>query len=57
MVRILRFQCRGHGFNPWLGNEDPHKPQFGKKKKEKTLPLPVPCKNNLNFASTSKIRK
>ena len=20
VVRTLRFHCRGHGFNPWLGN-------------------------------------
>ena len=23
VVKIPNFQCRGHGFNPWLGNEDP----------------------------------
>ena len=23
VVRILHFHCRGHGFNPWLGNQDP----------------------------------
>ena len=57
MVRILRFQCRGHGFYPWLGNKDPISLGSAKKKKEKTLPLPVTCKNNLNFASKSKIRK
>ena len=22
MVRTLRVHCRGHGFDPWLGNED-----------------------------------
>ena len=23
MVRTLRFHCRGHEFDPWLGNKDP----------------------------------
>ena len=23
MVKTLCFQCRGHGFDPWLGNLDP----------------------------------
>ena len=23
MVKTPRFQCREHGFHPWLGNEDP----------------------------------
>ena len=23
MVRTLHFHCRGHGFDPWSGNEDP----------------------------------
>jgi len=29
-VRNLSFHCRGHRFDPWLRNRDPHK----KKKKE-----------------------
>ena len=23
MVKTLRFQCRGHGFDPWSGNLNP----------------------------------
>ena len=23
LVKSPRFQCRGYGFDPWLGNEDP----------------------------------
>ena len=23
VVKTSRFRCRGHGFDPWLGNEDP----------------------------------
>ena len=24
VVKALHFQCKGHGFDPWPGNRDPH---------------------------------
>ena len=35
MVRTLHFHCRGHGFDPWLGNYDPASYVAQPKKKEK----------------------
>ena len=37
VVKSLHFHCRGHGFNSWLGNEDPiyHVTWQKKKKKDK----------------------
>ena len=40
MLRTLRSHCRGHGFNPWSGNQDPTyhvaQPREGKKKKDES---------------------
>ena len=37
MVKTLHFHCRGHGFDPWSGNQDPpHALLHGKKKKKPT---------------------
>ena len=45
VVKIPSSQCRGPGFNPWSGNEDPTCPmvqpkinKFLKRKKEKRIP-------------------
>ena len=35
MVRTLHFHCRGHGFDPWLGNYDPASYVAQPKKKRK----------------------
>lgn len=32
MVRTLRFQCRGNGFDPWLRAKIPHAAQYGQNK-------------------------
>ena len=34
VVRTLRFQCRRHGLNPWLGNKIPHAAKHGQKQKK-----------------------
>ena len=45
MVRTPRFHCRGHGFNPWSGNQDPASrevwPKGKKKKSNKLMGYPV----------------
>ena len=33
MVKTLHFHCRGQGFDPWSGNEDPACHAVGQKKK------------------------
>ena len=47
----LRVQCRGHGFNPRLGNQDPtclvtcsQKKPKTKKQKKHICQIPLPCK-------------
>ena len=39
----LCFQCRGHGFSPWLGNKDPTcrvvQPKHAKPSTQQTNPL------------------
>ena len=35
VVKILRFHCRGRGFNPWLGTKIPHTVRRSQKKKQK----------------------
>ena len=49
VVRILHFHCRGHGFNPWLGNQDPACCIAQKRKKNE-----IKCKIQL-FSHTSHI--
>ena len=40
VVKTLRFQCRGHGFDPWgQGTKIPHAAQCGQKKGNRTLIL------------------
>ena len=34
MVKTLRFHCRKHGLDPWLGNEDPACQVVRQKKKK-----------------------
>ena len=38
MVETPRFHCRGYGFNPWLGNQDPTCCKVCQKKKKKQKP-------------------
>ena len=33
LVKMLCFQCRGHGFDSWLGTKIPHAMGHGQKKK------------------------
>lgn len=49
MLRPCAFYSRGHGFNPWLGNEDPE--CYVLKPKDK-----IKLKNN-NFYTQKKINK
>ena len=35
VVRTLHIHCRGHGCDPWLGNEDPHMPSVVAEKSKK----------------------
>ena len=35
VVKTPCFQCRGHGFNPWLGNLRSQRPHGAREKKEK----------------------
>ena len=50
MVNTLYFQCRGHRFNPWLGNEAPTYHMHKKKKKKtalfKTIKFVLICFSN-----------
>ena len=39
VVRIPHFHCRAHGFNPWLGNQDPACLITRSKKKKKEIEI------------------
>ena len=49
MVKTLHFCCRGHRFNPWLGNEDPacHAAWPGKQKHQNKSESLLPPHPNL----------